>query len=112
MCSFCLCKPQGRPTTAWRKLRKQEIIAAALKLYTEKGYYQTNVRDIAREAGILPSAFYIYFPDKRELFSEVIDHVIADMTGGAQEALSSEQEELMKLLIKHGVEFDENYLWD
>ncbi len=78
--------------TGPKRSRRMEIIEAAFRLYSEKGYYSTNVRDIAREAGISPSAFYIYFPDKRELFGEVIDFVIAGISSDLRHALEEEDE--------------------
>ncbi len=60
-----------------RAARKLEIIKATMRLYLDKGFYQTNLSDIARAVGISPSTFYLYFPDQRELFSEVIEHVVS-----------------------------------
>jgi AcrR family transcriptional regulator len=91
-----------------RESRKQEIIEAALSLYSEKGYYSTNVRDIARQAGISPSAFYIYFPDKRELFGEVIEHVMTDIADKIRGALKEEEDELKRPIVFLKI-FKENY---
>ena len=45
--------------------KKAEIIEATLKLYANRGYYLTNIRDIAKEVGITAPTFYHYFKDKR-----------------------------------------------
>lgn len=56
--------------------KKEQIIEATLKLYADRGYYLTNIRDIAKAVGISAPTFYHYFPDKRELFVEVMEYVV------------------------------------
>jgi AcrR family transcriptional regulator len=51
---------------------KRSIINAGLKLFSEKGFYKTNSKEIAREAGVSIGSFYIYFKDKKALFREVL----------------------------------------
>jgi AcrR family transcriptional regulator len=51
---------------------KRSIINAGLKLFSEKGFYKTNSKEIAREAGVSIGSFYIYFTDKKALFREVL----------------------------------------
>jgi len=91
-----------------RARRKRELIDAALRLYSKKGFYSTNIRDIAREAGISPSAFYIYFADKRELFAEVTEFVMRSIVKDFADVLRMEKDP-----IKRGVRmlqmFRKNY---
>ena len=51
---------------------KLSIINAGLKLFSEKGFYKTNSKEIAREAGVSIGSFYMYFTDKKALFREVL----------------------------------------
>jgi AcrR family transcriptional regulator len=51
---------------------KRSIINAGLKLFSEKGFYKTNSKEIVREAGVSIGSFYIYFTDKKALFREVL----------------------------------------
>lgn len=63
------------PTQDRSKDTKRQIIQAGLKLFSEKGYYKTNSKEIAKEAGVSTGSFYAYFSDKEELFKEVfIEH--------------------------------------
>lgn len=52
---------------------RQQIIDAAMKLFSETGYYKTNSKEIAKEAKVSIGCFYNYFEDKKEVFSEVLD---------------------------------------
>lgn len=46
---------------------KQEILRAALKLFSERGLAATSIRDIADESGYTNPALYKHFPSKEEL---------------------------------------------
>lgn len=54
------------------KESKNSMIAAGLKLFSEKGFYKTNSKEIANEAGVSIGSFYMYFADKKDLFKEVL----------------------------------------
>ena len=67
-------KPLTRRALA--KLRtRQTVLDAAKRLFTERGYQEATVRDIARAAGMSTGAVFANFTDKADLFNEV---VIAD----------------------------------
>jgi len=48
--------------------KKEKIISAAAKVFAENGYYQANVAEICKEAGISNGALYKYFKDKKSLY--------------------------------------------
>jgi AcrR family transcriptional regulator len=59
----------------WRRrkeARPQEILAAALDMFAERGYAATRLDDVARRAGVTKGTLYLYFPNKEELFKAVI----------------------------------------
>ncbi|HBF37313.1 MAG TPA: hypothetical protein DDW50_08325 [Firmicutes bacterium] len=47
---------------------KRLIIDAAMKLFSQKGFYNTNSKEIAKEAEVATGCFYAYFSDKKEVF--------------------------------------------
>lgn len=47
--------------------RQKQIVNAAIKLFGERGYYITTIKDIAKEAGISPGLIYQYFKDKEDV---------------------------------------------
>jgi AcrR family transcriptional regulator len=59
-------------TESITRLRKQQILAAALNIFSEKGFAQATTAEIARAAGVAEGTIYNYFHSKRELFISVI----------------------------------------
>lgn len=53
--------------------KKDRIVEAAYKLFNEKGYYNTNTAEIAKEANVATGSVYSYFSDKKEIFIYSID---------------------------------------
>ena len=52
--------------------RPEEITAAALEAFAERGYAATRVDDVARRAGVSKGLLYLYFKTKEDLFKAVI----------------------------------------
>ncbi|MFD5655469.1 TetR/AcrR family transcriptional regulator [Streptomyces sp. NPDC127039] len=58
------------PPTLWdrtRRLASQEILETALRLFTEQGYDETTIAQIAREAGVSQRTLFRYFGSKEDL---------------------------------------------
>ncbi len=56
-------------------LTRRAIIASAEKLFAERGYDGTSVRDILRDANVNSGALHYYFGTKQALFEEVFDRL-------------------------------------
>jgi len=52
--------------------RPEEITAAALEAFAERGYAATRVDDVAKRAGVSKGLLYLYFKTKEDLFKAVI----------------------------------------
>jgi TetR/AcrR family transcriptional regulator, acrAB operon repressor len=59
---------------------KQQILDAALKLFSHKGYGATSVRDIAEEAELSKGNVYHHFPDKEAIFRGLLDRYFQAMS--------------------------------
>lgn len=56
--------------------RKLELLQIAYKMFISKGYENTSVDDIIREAGIAKGTYYYYFESKEQTLEEVISMMI------------------------------------
>ena len=54
-----------------RERRRQQIIVAAKRVFSEKGYSKSTMEDIAREAELSPGTLYLYFKNKDELYASL-----------------------------------------
>lgn len=67
--------PEKKPQPRWARrkdARPEEIIAAALDLFVERGYASTRLDDVATRAGVSKGTLYLYYESKEELFKAVV----------------------------------------
>ena len=62
---------------AHRPSRRRQIIEAATKAFSRDGYVEARVEDIARAAGVAPTAIYYHFGSKEELFTQALRSAMA-----------------------------------
>jgi AcrR family transcriptional regulator len=60
--------------------RRQQLLKAARDVFANKGYHDAKVDDICAIAGVAKGTFYLYFPDKRSVFSELVDGLLLRLT--------------------------------
>src|SRR3982074_1573599 len=68
-----------RAEPRWRRLpeeRPRQIIEAAFEIFGERGLAAARLEDIAKRAGLSKGTIYLYFPNKEELFREVIRQTV------------------------------------
>jgi len=53
--------------------RRDQLIDAAMRVYSQKGFTRATNKDIAREAGITPGLIYYYFESKEALLKAIIE---------------------------------------
>jgi len=78
---------QSDPKPRWERrkdARPQELLAAALDLFVDRGYAATRLEDVARRAGVSKGTLYLYFDNKQELFKAVVRENIVDVIGKAE----------------------------
>jgi AcrR family transcriptional regulator len=54
-----------------RERRRQQIIIAAKRVFSEKGFNKATIEDIAKEAELSPGTLYLYFKNKEELYASL-----------------------------------------
>ena len=90
-----------------KERRKNEIISAAVKIFSDKGFYKTKVKDITDSLDMSTGTFYIYFNNKEDLFLEAIDDVVKSIVGGAAKAIMNEKDFVMRMLLRAKVFFEQ-----
>ena len=57
--------------------RRQQILNHARDVFAKRGYHAAKIDDIVAAAGVARGTFYLYFEDKRGIFEEIVDRVLA-----------------------------------
>ena len=87
--------------------RKEEILKAAKKLFSQNGYYQTQITDIHREAGVARGTIYQYFKNKDDIFETLLEKLYSDweklLLSGA--ITSDDYMEVFRFKVKQSFEF-------
>ncbi len=75
-----------------RRLRREAILGAALKVFAEKGYRTATLEEIAERAEFGKGTLYNYFPEGKEgLLFAIFDDVTSGIQGIAQSAFSPDR---------------------
>jgi AcrR family transcriptional regulator len=83
-----------------KERRRQQIMVAAKRVFSEKGFSKATMEDIAQEAELSPGTLYLYFRNKEELYASLslrilqylllrIEHVNSMKTAGPDERLKA-----------------------
>jgi AcrR family transcriptional regulator len=59
------------------ELRRTQILDAAYKVFSTKGYRETTIADVAAELGVGHGTFYRYFTNKYDIFQQVLGAALA-----------------------------------
>ncbi len=63
----------------WRRrksARPEEILQAALEVFTDRGFAATKLEDVARRAGVTKGTIYLYYENKDALFKALVRETI------------------------------------
>ncbi|MFC4932517.1 TetR/AcrR family transcriptional regulator [Massilia sp. GCM10023247] len=83
------CSVDAKPRWERRKdARPQELLAAAIDLFVERGFASTRLEDVARRAGVSKGTLYLYFENKEELFKAVVRNSIVPVIGDAESSVA------------------------
>jgi len=83
---------------------RQDVIEAAGRLFAEKGYHGTSMRDLGRELGLLGSSLYAHVESKQDLLVEVVEEgarLFHASAAAAAAAGGSSDEQLHRLIAGH-----------
>ncbi len=58
--------------------KREAILRSAIKVFAQKGYFNSKVADLAKEAGIADGTVYLYFKSKEEILHSVFDRAMEE----------------------------------
>lgn len=69
--------------------RREQLVRAAIRVFGEKGFHQTTVRDIGRAARLTQGTIYNYVRSKEDILFLVCDRVVTEYQDSLRGALSA-----------------------
>src|SRR5690349_22871571 len=90
----------------WRRrkdARPEEIIAAALDVFADRGFAATKLEDVARKAGVTKGTIYLYFENKEALFKALVRQTIVPVIAQGEalaQSFTGSARELFEQLIR------------
>jgi len=55
----------------YKEIAKENIIQAAIKIFSQKGYHAATMDEIAKEIGVSKTALYTYFKSKEDILKAI-----------------------------------------
>lgn len=123
---------RGRPrkSHADAEARRRQILAAALKVFSEHGFEAARLDDVAKKAKVAKGTLYLYFSDKQSMFEALVHSATQPILGNLatlssepdvpadillrrlftlfrQEVLATERKLVLRLVIAEGPRFPE-----
>jgi AcrR family transcriptional regulator len=99
-----------RRLTSQGQERKQQLLDCAARLFAERGYADTRVVDICKEAGVAKGLFYWYFENKDQLFKELAEEIRFRLRTRQADAIDPDADALTR--IRQGAEASVQFMSD
>lgn len=68
--------------------KRDAILRAAVKVFARNGYFQSQVADVARVAGVAAGTVYLYFRSKDDLLASIFERTMKDAIDEGRAALA------------------------
>src|SRR5689334_5356495 len=75
------------------KIRRQDILTAAERLFSQKGFNGTTTKELAAKAGVHEAILFRHFKNKRDLYRATIDLKLARNRPAALEQMNQAAED-------------------
>jgi AcrR family transcriptional regulator len=96
-----------RPAEADDNAKRRQIVEGARAVFLARGFDAASMADIAKEAGVSKGTLYVYFRDKDELFSAIVDGVCSMQAEGVFD-FDPADHDVEAVLLRHGKAFVSN----
>lgn len=77
--------PRGRPAGPDTQDIRSAILDAAERLFAQRGYAATSVREIAQQVEVTPAMVHYYFGSKHALLQQVLERTLEPLAGAIAE---------------------------
>ena len=90
--------------------KRQQILAAATRVFAARGYHQAKIADIAAAAGVGKGTVYEYYASKKDLFQQMLLHLFTSYLAYLKK-ISAEQTGL-EVFLQRLLRSSLDYFWE
>jgi AcrR family transcriptional regulator len=87
-------KRKRRTQAERREDTREQVLAAAARVFARNGFHATSLEAVAEEAGFSRGAVYYNFSDKEELFLELLDRRCAERAQDLRELFTDSEDDV------------------
>ncbi|HUK21694.1 MAG TPA: TetR/AcrR family transcriptional regulator [Gemmatimonadales bacterium] len=94
--------------------RLDHLLTQAARVFAERGYHATTMRDLSRASGMSLAGMYYYVQGKEELLEKVQERAFSLVLDGAERAIAGQAEPRERLVafIRHHVTFFAAHMYE
>lgn len=85
--------------TSTPKTTKDRILDAAMSIFSNKGYYDTRLDEIAEESQSSKGSIYFHFPNKEKLFISLVDQFADVIERNVTEAIEQHPKGMVRVQV-------------
>ncbi len=92
-------KAHGRERKRSGEETKQRLLDAARVIFADRGYSGASVREVARRAGVSIGCLYLYFPNKQQLYTGLLQSQMDEFLARLNGLRTEKPEEALRKII-------------
>src|SRR5215475_9594205 len=77
--------------------KRDAILRAAIDVFAARGFFNAQVADVAREAGVAAGTVYLYFHGKDDLLVSIFERTMKDAVAAGRDSLAATSDPIERL---------------
>ncbi len=77
--------------------KRDRILKAAVQIFARKGFYNSKVAEVARQAGVADGTIYLYFKNKDEILISIFEEEMGNFIAGIKSEVFAEEGSVSRL---------------
>jgi TetR/AcrR family fatty acid metabolism transcriptional regulator len=90
-------RPRAGPARADRTDKRDALLRAAIETFAETGFFNAQVADVARTAGVAAGTVYLYFRGKNDLLISIFENTMRDAIAAGRQSIAGIEDPLARL---------------
>ena len=79
--------------------KRNRILRAAIRIFSQKGFFNSKVSEVARASGVADGTIYLYFKNKDDLLISLFEEKMGEVVAGVRQRITAGGDALAKLRI-------------